>query len=147
LKLDYATTMTGAVNYEVRITNLGPGTPLISAIKFRYYFLDESTGTTTTLIDSAKWTIANPAMTINVPGSGCSTSTSVRPPPMTSYVDVGCNLASPIAAGDYLTFLVRDAATQNPTNDYSYLAGAATLTANAKMLITLNGTVVWGTAP
>ncbi len=146
-RLEYATTFTAATNFDVRITKLGPGDQSIAAIKFRYYFLDESGGTTTTLIDAAKWTvyIANNTV-IDIRSNGCKVSTSIRVPPVVSYTDVGCDFATPMSMNDSLSFTVHDAATQNPTNDYSYLAGGA-LAANTHMLITLNGTVVWGTPP
>jgi hypothetical protein len=147
LKLEYSTTSASAANFDVRITNLGPGTPLIAGIKFRYYFVDESGGTTTTVIDAARWTIASPPTTIDVRSGGCTVTVTIRISPASSYTDVGCNFASPMAANDFLSFTVHDNAPQNPTNDYSYIATGGALTVNGHMLVLLNGTVVWGTAP
>ena len=147
LKLEYSTASASATNFDVRITNLGPGTTLIAAIKFRYYFRDESAGATTTLVDLARWTVSNPPAMIDLRSSGCSVNSSIRPATMPSYTDIGCNLASPLGVNDFLSFTVHDSATQDPTNDYSDLATGGTLTPNDHMLLLVNGVVVSGTAP
>jgi hypothetical protein len=66
---------------------------------------------------------------------------------MHSYTDIGCNLASPLGVNDFLSFTVHDSATQDPTNDYSYLATGGTLMPNDRVLLLLNNTVVSGTPP
>jgi len=122
----------------------------VSAIKLRYYFTDDSAnGTTNVVFDVARWTIAGSATPINLLTSGgCSAAGNIRPIPTTSYVDIGCTLASPVGVGDSLTFTVRFATTlQNPANDYSYLDTGGVLMPNPHMLVLVNGVVVAGTPP
>ena len=147
------TTATTATSFSARLTNVGPTTPLISAIKIRYYFLDDSGDhTATPAIMSASWKIASPATTINLASSGgCMTLTTFASAPTgNSYVDFGCALTSPMAAGDTITIaLTIGPSAQIPTNDYSYLppVSVSQFVANDHMLATVNGVVVAGTPP
>lgn len=146
------TTSTTATSFSARLTNTGPTTPLISAIKIRYYFLDDSTNQSATpLITSASWRIASPPTTINLASTGgCTALTTYATAPRNSYVDFGCALTSPMAAGDTITIAMTiDPAAQIPTNDYSYLppVSVSQFVANDHMLAMVNGVVVAGTPP
>jgi hypothetical protein len=124
--------------------------PLISAIKVRYYFLDDTTNRNATpMVTAATWQIANPATMINLrQGTGCSIAATFVNPPQSSYVDFGCTLGSPMNAQDTVTFAISiDPATQVASNDYSYADTAGAFVANDRLLILLNGVVVAGTPP
>jgi hypothetical protein len=126
---------------------LGPTTPNVGTIKFRYYFTDDSgNGTINPNVDMAKWTIASTGTSIDVRVTGgCGISVTVRKSPATSYADIGCGPASPVAVGDVLTYSVHFDPAQNPANDYSFIDTAGALAANDHMLLTINGLVVSGT--
>lgn len=146
------TSSTTTTSFSARLTNMGPTTPLISAIKMRYYFLDDSTNRNATpLIASASWKIASPSTTINLASTGgCTALTTYATAPQNSYVDFGCALTSPMAAADTITIAMTiDPATQIPTNDYSYLppVSVSQFVANVNMLAIVNGVVVAGTPP
>jgi len=151
--LETMTTATTATSFAARLTNVGPQSPLISAIKLRYYFIDDSGDhTATPAIMSASWKIASPPTTINLAGNGCCTTatTFTSTPTRNSYVDFGCALTSPMAPGDTMTIaLTMGPAAQLPTNDYSYLPpiSSSQFVANDHMLATVNGVVVAGTPP
>lgn len=147
------TTSTTATSFSTRLTNTGPMTPLISAIKIRYYFLDDSGDhTATPTITSASWKITSPATTINLASSGgCTTLTTfASAPTRNSYVDFGCALTSPLGVGDTITIAMAiDPPAQLPTNDYSYLppVSVSQFVANDHMLAIVSGVVVAGTPP
>ena len=152
--LESMTTSTTATSFSARLTNTGPTTPLISAIKIRYYFIDDSGDhTAIPTITSASWKITSPPTTINLAstGGGCSTLTTfTSTPTRNSYVDFGCALTSPLGVGDTITIAMTiDPAAQIPTNDYSYLppVSVSQFVANDHMLAMVNGVVVAGTPP
>jgi hypothetical protein len=150
LKLEYATASAVATTFAVRITNLGPSTPLISTIKARYYFTDDSANKMNgALVDSASWHLAATGNDVDVRVSGgCAVISTFPSPPASSYADIGCGLTSPLNANDTLTFTVHfDPNTQAAANDYSYLATAGTFQANLHMALFQNGQLVSGTAP
>jgi hypothetical protein len=147
LKLEYASASAAATTFAVRITNLGPSTPLISVIRARYYFTDDSTNKMNgAAIDSATWHLsAGSDVDIRSTG-GCAVISTFPAAPASAYADIGCSLTSPINANDTLTFAVHfDADTQAAANDYSYLATAGAFQANPHMLLILNGQIVSGT--
>ena len=133
----------------MRLTNVGTATPLISAIKVRYYFVDDSPDrTAVAAVTSARWQIANQPTSMNIAQSGCSVITTFATAPRNSYVDVGCAQASPFNSQDTITIAMTiDPATQLPTNDYSYIATGGVLTPNDHMLLIISGVVVAGTPP
>ena len=143
-----------ATSFSARLTNTGPTTPLISSIKIRYYFIDDSGDhTAIPTITSAIWKIASPPTTINLAstGGGCSTLTTfTSTPTRNSTIDFGCALASPLGVADTITIAMTiDPAAQVPTNDYSYLppGSAGQFVANNHMLAMVSGVVVYGTPP
>jgi hypothetical protein len=149
LKLEYQNDSSTATAFSIRLTNLGPSMPLISAIKLRYYFSDDSTnGNATAMVTAARWEIANPATSINLRmGTGCSI-VATFPATRSAYVDFGCSLTSPMNAQDAITMTVTiDPALQIPTNDYSFINTSGALAPNDHMLVLLNGVVVAGTPP
>jgi len=149
LKLEYQNDSSTATAFSIRLTNLGPSMPLISAIKLRYYFTDDSTnGNATAAVTAAHWEIVSPATSINLrTGTGCSI-VATFPATKSAYVDFGCSLTSPMNAQDAITMSVTiDPALQLPTNDYSFMNTGGTLAPNDHMLVLLNGVVVAGTPP
>ena len=149
LKLEYMNDSSTATAFFIRLTNLGPSTPLISAIKVRYYFSDDSTnGNATPAVTGAHWEIASPPTSINLrTGTGCSI-VATFPATKSAYVDFGCTLTSPMNAQDDITMSVTiDPAVQVPTNDYSFMNTNGVLAPNDHMLVILNGVVVAGTPP
>ena len=152
--LESMTSSTTATSFSARLTNTGPTTPLISAIKIRYYFVDDSGDhTATPAITSASWKIASPPTTINLAstGGGCATLTTfASAPTRNSYVDFGCALDVAAGVGDTITIAMTiDPAAQVPTNDYSYLppVSVSQFVANDHMLAMVSGVVVAGTPP
>jgi hypothetical protein len=134
--------------FDLRLTNSGPSTPLVSAIKLRYYFTDDSgNGTMNVVFDLARWTIASSPTPINLAMSpGCSATGNIRLVPTTSYTDFNCGLSSPLGVGDVIDFTIRFNTTlQTASNDYSYLDTGGVLMPNPHMLVLVNGVVVAGT--
>ena len=132
------------------MTNAGPATPLISAIKVRYYFRDDTTTMDATpIITAATWQIASPSSTFNLrTGSGCSIVAGFVAPTQNAHVDFGCNLASPMNAQDTITMSITiDPPAQLAANDYSYADTAGAFVPNDHLLLLLNGSVVAGTPP
>ena len=151
LRLEYMNSSSTATTFSVRLTNAGPATPLISAIKVRYYFRDDSTnrGRDADGRPPATWKIASPSATFNLrTGTGCSIVATFAPAPQNAYVDFGCSLPSPMIAQDTITMSITiDPATQLAANDYSYADTAGAFAPNDHILLLLNGVVVAGTAP
>jgi hypothetical protein len=149
LKLEYQNDSSTATAFSIRLTNLGPSMPVISAIKFRYYFSDDSTnGNATAAVTAAHWEIASPAMSFNLrTGTGCSI-VATFPATKSAYIDFGCNLPSPMNAQDAITMSITiDPALQIPTNDYSFINTGGALAPNDHILVLLNSVVVAGTPP
>ena len=149
LKLEYQNDSSTATAFSIRLTNLGPSMPNISAIKFRYYFSDDSTnGNATATVTAAHWEIASPTTSINLrTGTGCSIVATV-PATKSAYVDFGCSLPSPMNAQDAITMSITiDPALQIPTNDYSFINTGGALAPNDHILVLLNSVVVAGTPP
>jgi hypothetical protein len=124
--------------------------PLISAIKDRYYFRDDSSNRDATpQVTAAQWAIAGTSTPINLRNApGCSATISFATPPQSSYADFGCGLTSPMNVNDTITFTISiTPATQLASNDYSYADTAGAFAANEHLLILLNGLTVAGTAP
>jgi hypothetical protein len=139
-----------ATTFSVRLTNAGPATPLISAIKIRYYFRDDSTNRDATpSVTAATWKLAGTSSMIDLRmAPGCSTVAGFATPPQSSYVDFGCSLTSPMNAQDTITFAVAvNPTTQLASNDYSYADTSGAFAPNDHLLILLNGVTVAGTAP
>jgi hypothetical protein len=150
LALTYATSSAAATVYAVRITNAGPATPLISTIKARYYFSDDSTNRmNAAILDSATWHLAAGGNDVDLRGSGgCAVLSTFPAAPASAYADVGCSLTAPLNAGDTLTFTIHfDVSSQAAANDYSYLATGGAFQPNPHMLLLQNGLVVSGSAP
>ena len=150
LRLEYQNSSSGTTMFSVRITNDGPSTPLISVIKVRYYFRDDSTNRDATpMVLDAKWKIASPSATIDLRmGTGCGVVTSFATPPANSYFEVDCATPSPMLVGDTITMsLATSPLTQLASNDYSYADTAGAFAPNTRLLVILNGVVVAGTAP
>jgi hypothetical protein len=150
LRLEYQNSSSTTTMFSVRLTNDGPSTPLIGAIKVRYYFRDDSTNRDATpMVLEAKWNIASPSTTVDLRmNPGCSVVTTFATAPQNSYFDVGCGLSSPMLVGDTITMsLANSPAAQIASNDYSYADTAGAFVANTRMLIMLNGVVVSGTGP
>jgi hypothetical protein len=150
LRLEYQNSSSTATAFSVRLTNVGPATPLISAIKVRYYFRDDTTNhDATPLVTVATWKLAGATTMIDLRQSpGCATSTSFATPPQSSYVDFGCAWTSPMSAQDVITFtLALNPSTQLASNDYSYADTAGAFTPNDHLLLLLNGLTVAGIAP
>jgi hypothetical protein len=150
LRLEYQNSSATATIFTVRLTNLGPAMPLISTIKVRYYFLDDTTSRDAApIVTAAQWQIASPSSTINLRSTGgCSIVAGFANRPQFSYVDFGCNLGSPMNVQDTLSFSIAiDPATQLAANDYSYANTGAAFTPNDRLLQILNGVVVAGTPP
>jgi len=150
LRLDYMNSSSTATTFSVRVTNAGPATPLISAIKVRYYFRDDTTTMDATpMITAATWQIASPSSTFNLrTGSGCSIIAGFGAPTQNAHVDFGCNLASAMNAQDTITMSITiDPAAQMAANDYSYANTSGAFAPNDHLLLLLNGTVVAGTPP
>jgi len=149
LKLEYQNDSSTATAFSIRLTNLGPTMPNISALKFRYYFSDDSTnGNATAMVTAAHWEIASPATSINLrTGTGCSI-TATFPATKSAYVDFGCSLPSPMNAQDAITMSITiDLSLQLPTNDYSFMNTNGALAPNDHILVLLNSVVVAGTPP
>ena len=149
LKLEYQNDSSTATAFSIRLTNLGPTMPNISALKFRYYFSDDSTnGNATAMVTAAHWEIASPATSINLrTGTGCSI-TATFPATKSAYVDFGCSLPSPMNAQDAITVSITiDPSLQLPTNDYSFMNTNGALAPNDHILVLLNSVVVAGTPP
>jgi len=149
LKLEYQNDSSTATAFSIRLTNLGPTMPNISALKFRYYFSDDSTnGNATAMVTAAHWEIASPATSINLrTGTGCSI-TATFPATKSAYVDFGCSLPSPMNAQDAITMSITiDPSLQLPTNDYSFMNTNGALAPNDHILVLLNSVVVAGTPP
>ena len=135
--------------FSVRLTNDGPATPVISAIKVRYYFRDDSTNRDATpMVLDAKWKIASPSSTIDLRmGTGCAIVTTFATAPQNSFFDVNCQMPSPLLVQDTITMsLANGPATQVASNDYSYADTAGAFAPNDHILLLLNGAVVAGTA-
>jgi hypothetical protein len=150
LTLEYATASATMTAFDLRLTNAGPSTPLVSVIKLRYYFTDDSAqGVMNVVFDLARWTIASSSTPINLLTSGgCNATGNIRPAPTTSYTDFNCDLPSPLGVGDVLNFTIRfNTSAQNPANDYSYLDTGGALMPNPHMLVLVNSVVVAGTPP
>jgi hypothetical protein len=150
LRLDYQNAAASPTTFSVRITNVGPAMPLISAIKVRYYFLDDTTNRDAMpIVAAATWQIPNPMTTINLRmGTGCSSVAAFVARPQFSHVDFGCSLGSPMNAQDTLDFTVTiSPAAQVPSNDYSYADTGGAFLPNDRLLILLNNVVVAGTPP
>jgi len=149
LRLEYQNSSSTATTFAVRLTNVGPAMPLISAIKVRYYFRDDSTNRNATpQVKTALWNIAGTSTPINLQSSGCLATIGFATPPQSSYADYGCTITAPMNANDTITFtLAIDPATQLASNDYSYADTAGAFAANDHLLILLNGVTVAGTAP
>jgi len=150
LRLEYQNSSSTTTAFSVRLTNVGPATPLISTIKVRYYFRDDTTNRDATpLITVATWKLASATTMIDLRQSpGCSTSASFATPPQSSYVDFGCAWTSPMNAQDVITFtLALNPSTQLASNDYSYADTAGAFTPNDHLLLLLNGLTVAGIAP
>ena len=129
------------------LDNAGPDTPLVSAIKVRYYFSDDSdAGVTDTTIAVARLTIPN-AQPINLLSTGgCGIVTMIHVSPKSSTLDIGCSLSTPVTAGDGLAFTIHlNSAAQSATNDYSFLDTGGTLMANPHIVVLVNGAEVLGT--
>jgi hypothetical protein len=149
LKLEYQNDSSTMTAFSIRLTNLGPSTPNISAIRFRYYFSDDSTnGNATEAVTAAHWEIASPATSINLrTGTGCSI-TATFPATKSAYIDFGCSLPSPMNAQDAITMSITiDPALQIPINDYSFMNTNGALAPNDHILVLLNSVVVAGTPP
>ena len=123
--------------------------PLISAIKVRYYWRDDTMKMDATpMVTAATWQIANPSTSINLRSNGGCSSVAFFTASLPSYIDFGCNLGSPMNAQDTITISITvDPATQFPANDYSYADTAGAFVANDHLLLLLNGVVVAGTPP
>jgi len=150
LRLEYQNSSSTATTFGVRLTNVGPAMPLISAIKVRYYFRDDSTNRDATpQVTAASWKLAGTSTTINLLlAPGCGATIGFATPPQSSYADYGCNITSPMNANDTITFtLAINPATQLASNDYSYADTAGAFAPNEHLLILLNGVTVAGTAP
>ncbi len=149
LKLEYATSSPTATIFGVRITNVGPATPLISVIRARYYFSDDSTNKMNgATLDSATWHLAGGGDVDVRSAGGCAVLSTFPATATFSYADIGCSLTSPLNANDMLTFTLHfDPTTQAAANDYSYLATAGTFQTNGRMLLLQNGLIVSGTPP
>jgi hypothetical protein len=156
LKLEYQNSSATATTFGVRLTNLGPSTPLISAIKVRYYFHDDSTngdggaiGDATPMITAASWKLAASPTPIDLRQTpGCSITASFPAAPKSAYVDFGCGLTSPVNAQDTITFAITiTPSLQLASNDYSYADTGGAFVANDHLLVLLNGVVQSGTPP
>jgi hypothetical protein len=150
LHLEYMNSSATATTFSVRLTNAGPATPLISTIKVRYYFRDDTTNRDATpSVTAATWKIAANASTIDLRmAPGCSTLAGFATPPQSSYVDFGCSLPSPMNAQDTVTIAVAiNPTTQLASNDYSYADTGGVFAPNDRLLLLLNGVTVAGTAP
>ena len=150
LRLEYQNSSSTTTTFSVRLTNVGPATPLISTIKVRYYFRDDTTNhDATPLVTVATWKLAAATTMIDLRQSpGCATSTSFATPPQSSYVDFGCAWPSPMNAQDVITFtLALNPSTQLAANDYSYADTAGAFAPNDHLLLLLNGLTVAGIAP
>jgi hypothetical protein len=150
LRLEYQNSSSTTTAFSVRLTNVGPATPLISTIKVRYYFRDDTTNhDATPLVTVATWKLAGVTTMIDLRQSpGCATSTSFATPPQSSYVDFGCAWPSPMNVQDVITFtLALNPSTQLASNDYSYADTAGAFTPNDHLLLLLNGLTVAGIAP
>jgi hypothetical protein len=150
LRLEYQNSTSTATAFSVRLTNVGPTTPLITAIKVRYYFRDDTTSRDATpLVTAATWKLAAATTMIDLRQSpGCSTATTFATPPQSSYVDFGCAWTSPMSAQDVITFtLALNPSSQLAANDYSYADTAGAFTPNDHLLLLLNGLTVAGIAP
>jgi len=149
LKLEYQNSSATATTFAVRLTNNGPATPLISAIKIRYYFRDDATRDATPMVTAATWKLGGTTTMIDLRmAPGCSTAATFATPPQSSYLDFGCGLTSPMNAQDTITFSVAvNPATQLAANDYSYADTAGAFVANDRLLVLLNGVVQSGTPP
>ena len=151
LKLEYQNSSATATQFAVRLTNNGPSTPLISAIKVRYYFRDDTSPTrdATPAVSAATWKLGGTTTMIDLRmAPGCSTTATFATPPQSSYVDFGCGLTSPMNAQDTITFsIVVNPTTQVASNDYSYADTAGAFAANDRLLVLVNGVVQSGTPP
>jgi hypothetical protein len=149
LALTYATSSATATVFAIRIANAGPATPLISTIKARYFFSDDSTNKmNAATLDSATWHLSS-GNDVDLRGSGgCAVISTYPAAPASAYADVGCALTAPLNANDSLTFSIHfDPASQAAANDYSYLATGGAFQPNPHMLLLQNGLIVSGTAP
>jgi hypothetical protein len=150
LRLEYMNSSSTATSFSVRITNAGPSTPLISAIKIRYYFRDDTTNRQATpMVLDATWRIASTSGTIDLRMTpGCAIVATFATAPQSSYVDADCPMPSPLNAQDTITMTIAiDPPAQIASNDYSYANTAGAFVPNDRMLVLLNGVVVAGTPP
>src|SRR5262245_48663722 len=150
LRLEYMNSSSAATNFSARLTNDGPSTPLISAIKVRYYFQDDTTNMNASpMVLAATWKIAGTSTMIDLRMTpGCAAVATWENAPRRSYVDATCPLPSPLGVSDTITMAIAiDPPAQIASNDYSYADTAGAFVPNDHLLILLNGVVVAGTPP
>jgi hypothetical protein len=153
LRVEYMSSSTTATAFTVRITNLGPSMPLISGLRIRYYFHDNTTNgdggpgmDATPTVTAATWQIASPSTSINLRSTGgCSASAAFTTP---ATIDLGCYLASPMNAQDTITISISvDPTTQLAVDDYSYVDTGGAFVANDHITLFWNGVLQSGTPP
>jgi hypothetical protein len=149
LALTYATSSATATVFAIRIANAGPATPLISTIRARYFFSDDSTNKmNAATLDSATWHLSTGNDVDLRASGGCAVISTYPAAPASAYADVGCALTAPLNASDSLTFSIHfDPNSQAAANDYSYLPTGGAFQPNPHMLLLQNGLIVSGTAP
>jgi hypothetical protein len=125
---------------------VGPDTPLVSAIKVRYYFSDDSdAGVTDTTIAAAQLMIPGATPIDLLRNGGCGTVTTIHVPPKSSTLDIECMLATPLTAGAVIAFTVHfNSTAQNATDDYSFLDTGGMFLANMHIVVLVNSAVVLG---
>jgi hypothetical protein len=151
LRFEYMNSSSTATVFAVRVTNLGPSMPLISSLRARYYFSDDTTNRNgTPTVTAAQWQIASPSSMINLRSTGgCSASaTFVMTGNKASYLDFGCFQGSPMNAQDTVTISIAvDPTTQLAGNDYSYADTGGAFAANDHVMLFVNGVATSGTPP
>jgi hypothetical protein len=151
IRLEYQNSSATNTTFSVRLTNLGPATPLISVIKVRYYFRDDDSPNhdAAPLVAVAQWKLAGTTTTIDLRMTpGCTTATTYATPPLSSYVDFGCAWTAPMGVQDVITFtLALNPPSQLAANDYSYADTAGAFAPNDHLLVLVNGSVQSGTPP
>ena len=141
-----------ATVFSVRVTNLGPSMPLVSGLRIRYYFKDDTINgdaagmDATPTVTAATWQIASPSTTINLRSTGgCSATAAFTTPP---HLDFGCFLGSPMNVQDTITISISvDPTTQLAADDYSYADTAGAFAVNDHLTLFLNGVLQSGTPP
>jgi Cellulose binding domain len=145
--------------FKVEIINNGTDSPLLSALKVRYYFVDEL-GVEfggQMHFDAPAWNSGSNMLPYYQPLSCTGVFTAITPTKQgaDTYLEFGCTAPDAMMAlgpldNEMIAFRLQftSGASEDATNDYSYLAPTGTsLQINPKIVVLQSGVAVWGTEP